>query len=75
MTNFEDVYMKKETTIIKLRIIFDSNVDKEYRWDGEKFRGEKNVDFDARYHELLEDGYKEAWMSRDYYGTVHFEEV
>lgn len=77
MTNYEDIYMKKGTNIIKLRIIFEKDVtaDKEYVWDGKKFRSEKDVDFDARYNELLKDGYKEAWMSRDYYGTAHFEEV
>ena len=77
MTNYEDIYMKKGTNIIKLRIIFeeDVTVDKEYVWDGKKFKSEKDVDFDTRYNELLEDGYKEAWMSRDIYGTAHFEEV
>ena len=77
MTNYEDIYMKKDAEVIRLRIIFTegSTCDKEYIWDGGKFRDEHDVDFDTRYHELQEQGYKEAWMSRDYYGKARFEEA
>lgn len=77
MTNYEDIYMKKGDEIKRLRIIFtdDSTCDKEYIWDGYKFRDEKDIDFDKRYHELQDEGYREAWMSRDYYGKAQFMEV
>lgn len=77
MTNYDDTYMKKDESIIKLRIIFteDSTRDTEATWNGRIFTGEHDVDFDTRYHELKEQGYKEAQMLRGRYSGITFEEV
>lgn len=77
MTNYDDTYMKKDESIIKLRIIFteDSTRDTEATWNGRIFTGEHDVDFDTRYHELKEQGYKEAQMLRGKYSGITFEEV
>lgn len=77
MTNYDDTYMKKDESIIKLRIIFteDSTRDTEATWNGRIFTGEHDVDFDTIYHELKEQGYKEAQMLRGRYSGITFEEV
>lgn len=77
MANYDDTYMKKGNSIIKLRIIFteDSTRDTEATWNGRVFTGEHDVDFDTRYHELKEQGYKEAQMLKGKYSGITFEEV
>ena len=77
MTNYDDTYMKKDESIIKLRIIFteDSTRDTEATWNGRIFTGEHDVDFDKRYHELKDAGYREAQMLRGRYSGITFEEV
>lgn len=77
MTNYDDVYMKKDESIIKLRIIFteDSTRDTEATWNGRIFTDEHDVDFKKRYYELKDAGYREAQMLRGRYSGITFEEV
>lgn len=77
MTNYDDTYMKKDESIIKLRIIFteDSTRDTEATWNGSRFTGEHEIEFNARYHELKEQGYKEVQVMVGGYEGISFKEV
>ena len=77
MTNYDDIYLKKDNHIIQLRIIFGYSGDTkavESEYNGRIFTNNHDVDdFSSRYHELKDAGYEEVQMytsfSWDVYGN------
>ena len=70
MTNFDDIYLKKENHVIELRIVFGENYDTrtiESEYNGRIFTNNHDIaDFNKRYHELRDAGYEEVQMYTSY---------
>lgn len=70
MTNYDDIYLKKENHVIGLRIVFGENYDTrtiESEYNGKIFTNSHDIpDFDNRYHELKNAGYEEVQMCTSY---------
>lgn len=62
MTNYDDLTMQKENSIIRFMFVFGLGSDMDvWEYTPKNYSNRKLVnDFDTRYHELLETGYVEV---------------